>query len=126
MERHWKWWAVVGLMGLVAYAGYALFSSGNLVQPYVSFAEAKRMTATVRVAVFLDHKTRTYDHKTGAMEFMARDTKGTVCKVRLNPHFVPPAGFEQTPMAVVIGRYRNSVFEADRMFLKCPSKYEGQ
>jgi len=35
------------------------------------------------------------------------------------------AGFEQTPAAVVIGRYQNGVFEADRMFLKCPSKYEG-
>ncbi|MGQ9463840.1 MAG: cytochrome c maturation protein CcmE domain-containing protein [Candidatus Fervidibacter sp.] len=124
-ERRWKIWAAVGLIGLLAYAGYALFSSGNIVQPYVSFDEAKKMTGSVRVAVFIDHKTRTYDPESGSLEFEARDTKGKVCKVRLNPNFVPPAGFEQTPMAVIIGRYRDGVFEADRMFLKCPSKYEG-
>lgn len=124
-EGRWKLWAVAGLVALLAYAGYALLSSGNIIQPYVTFGEAKKATGTVRVAVFIDHKTRTYDQETGALEFMARDTKGEVCKVRLNPNFVPPAGFEQTPMAVVIGRYRNGIFEADRMFLKCPSKYEG-
>jgi cytochrome c-type biogenesis protein CcmE len=124
-ERKWKLFAVVGFAGLLVYAGYALLSQGNIVQPYVSFEEAKKMTGTVRVAVFIDQKTRTYDHETGALEFMAKDHEGTVCKVRLNPNFVPPAGFEQTPAAVVIGRYRNGIFEADRMFLKCPSKYEG-
>ncbi len=124
-KAHWKMLAAVGLVALLIYAGYALFSSGNIVQPYVTFDEAKEMTGTVRVAVFVDHKTRTYDQETGALEFMAKDTKGNTCKVRLNPNFVPPAGFEQTPMAVVIGRYRDGVFEADRMFLKCPSKYEG-
>lgn len=124
-KARWKIFAVAGLVALLVYAGYALFSSGNIVQPYVTFDKAKEMTGTVRVAVFVDHKTRTYDHETGALEFMAKDTKGNTCKVRLNPNFVPPAGFEQTPMAVVIGRYKDGVFEADRMFLKCPSKYEG-
>ncbi len=123
-KQSWKWWAIGGLVLLLLYGGYALFS-GDIVQPYVGFDEAQKMSGTVRVAVFVDHSTRTYDKETGAMEFMARDTKGKVCKVRLNPSFIPPAGFEQTPMAVVIGRYRNGVFEADRMFLKCPSKYEG-
>ncbi len=124
-HARWKIWAAVGLVALLVYAGYALFSSGNIVQPYVTFDKAKELTGTVRVAVFVDQKTRTYDHETGALEFVAKDTKGNVCKVRLNPNFVPPAGFEQTPMAVVIGRYKDGVFEADRMFLKCPSKYEG-
>lgn len=123
-EWRWKLLATVGLVGLLIYAGYTLFSSGDFIQPYVTFDEAKEMKGTVRVAVFIDHKTRTYNVETGAMEFMAKDHKGNVCKVRLNPNFVPPAGFEQTPAAVVIGRYRNGVFEADRMFLKCPSKYE--
>ncbi len=124
-EQRWKLLAAVGLVGLIIYAGYALFSSGNIIQPYVTFEEAEKVSGTVRVAVHIDHKTRNYDHETGVMEFVARDTKGNTCKVRLNPNFIPPAGFEQTPMAVVIGRYKDGVFEADRMFLKCPSKYEG-
>lgn len=124
-DARWKILAAAGLVALLIYAGYALFSSGNIIQPYVTFDKAKELTGVVRVAVFVDQKTRTYDHETGALEFMAKDTKGNICKVRLNPNFVPPAGFEQTPMAVVIGRYKNGLFEADRMFLKCPSKYEG-
>ncbi|MEZ8221421.1 cytochrome c-type biogenesis protein CcmE [Candidatus Fervidibacteria bacterium JGI MDM2 JNZ-1-D12] len=126
LQVRWKIFAAVALVALLFYAGYALFSSGNIVQPYVTFDKAREIAGIVRVAVFIDHKTRTYDHETGALEFMAKDTKGNTCKVRLNPNFVPPAGFEQTPMAVVIGRYKDGIFEADRMFLKCPSKYEGR
>ncbi len=124
-QNRWKWLGAAGLVFFVLYAGYALLSSGDIIQPYVGFEEAKQMAGTVRVAVFVDHKTRTYDMQTGALEFTAKDTKGATCRVRLNPNFIPPAGFEQTPMAVVIGRYKDGIFEADRMFLKCPSKYEG-
>ena len=125
LQPRWKVWAAFGLVALLIYTGYALFSSGNIVQPYVTFDEAKEAKGTVRIAVFVDHKTRTYDRETGALEFMAKDTKGNICKVQLNPNFIPPAGFEQTPMSIVIGRSKDSVFEADSMYLKCPSKYEG-
>lgn len=121
-QGRWKLYALIALVGLV---GYGALSLRGAMQPYVSFAEAKKAKGTVRVAVFIDHRTRRYDPATGALEFVGKDTEGNTCTVRLNPNFVPPAGFEQTPMAVVIGRYRNSVFEADRMFIKCPSKYEG-
>ena len=75
-QVRWKVLAAIGLVALLVYAGYALFSSGSIVQPYVTFDKAREMKGTVRVAVFVDHKTRTYDHETGALEFMAKDTKG--------------------------------------------------
>jgi cytochrome c-type biogenesis protein CcmE len=121
-QGQWQLWAALAAIGLLAYGAFSLRGA---MQPYVTFDQAKRLTGTVRVAVFVNHQTRRYDHETGAMEFEAKDTKGNRCLVRLNPNFVPPGGFEQTPMAVVIGRYRDGVFEADRLFIKCPSKYEG-
>ncbi|GBC98227.1 hypothetical protein HRbin17_00726 [bacterium HR17] len=121
-QGRWKWVVAVVAFALLA---YGVFSLRGAMQPYVTFAQAKQAKGTVRVAVFIDHKSRTYDAVTGAMEFMAMDTAGNKCLVRLNPRFVPPGGFEQTPMAVVIGRYQDRVFEADRLFIKCPSKYEG-
>ncbi len=121
-QGRWKLYALVALVGL---AGYGAFSLRGAMQPYVSFAEAREAKGKVRVAVFVDHKTRRYDPETGALEFIGKDIKGNSCTVRLKPNFVPPAGFEQTPMAVVIGCYRDGVFEAERMFVKCPSKYEG-
>lgn len=119
-RKAWKGLAALGLIGMVIYAGVSLRGA---IQTYVTFAEAKEMKGTVRVAIFVDHKTRRFDPVTGALEFRATDTKGESCLVRFLG--VPPAGFEQTPMAVIAGRYRDGIFEADQIFLKCPSKYEG-
>lgn len=119
-QTHWKVWAAIALAGLLI---YGLFSLISALQPYVTFAEAKKIQGEVRVAVFVDHKTSRYDETKGALEFIAKDKKGETCSVRFAG--VPPAGFEQTPMAIVIGRYQKGVFEAESISLKCPSKYEG-
>ncbi|MCS7223224.1 MAG: cytochrome c maturation protein CcmE [Armatimonadetes bacterium] len=113
--------SVAGLaMGMILYGIYSLVGT---VQPYVTFPEATVRRGTVRVAAFIDHKSRRYDPQTGLLKFVAKDTKGNACTVTLSQ--VPPGGFEQSPMAVLIGRMNDGHFHADRVFIKCPSKYQG-
>lgn len=107
-------------LGLILYGVYSLVGT---VQPYVTFKEAKERKGIVRVAVFIDHQTRRYDPQTGLLQFVARDTKGNRCTVSLSQ--VPPGGFEQSPMAVLIGQMQDGHFHAERAFIKCPSKYQG-
>ncbi|MDH4223841.1 MAG: cytochrome c maturation protein CcmE [candidate division Zixibacteria bacterium] len=38
---------------------------------------------------------------------------------------VKPANFEQATSIVVIGMYRDGIFIADQVLVKCPSKYQG-
>ncbi len=118
------------LVGKMATAGlalililYGLYTLIGTVQPYVTFKEALQRKGTVRVAVFIDHSTRRYDPATGLLQFAARDTKGNRCSVSLSE--VPPGGFEQSPMAVLVGEMKDGTFHARRAFIKCPSKYEG-
>ncbi|HID07112.1 MAG TPA: hypothetical protein EYP10_08175, partial [Armatimonadetes bacterium] len=66
--------------------------------------------------------TRRYNRKLHCWEFVLEDTAGVRARVRYRG--TPPAGFENTPMAVVVGKFQNDIFEAERLLLKCPSKYE--
>jgi cytochrome c-type biogenesis protein CcmE len=39
---------------------------------------------------------------------------------------VKPANFEDAVSIVAIGRYENGVFAAEKLLVKCPSKYQGE
>ena len=39
---------------------------------------------------------------------------------------VKPANFEDAVSIVAIGRYENEKFKAEKLLVKCPSKYQGE
>jgi cytochrome c-type biogenesis protein CcmE len=52
------------------------------------------------------------------------DDKGKEQLVQYNQPM--PADFTRSEKVVVIGRYQNDSFIADKILLKCPSKYQEQ
>lgn len=72
----------------------------------------------------IDHSKTLYDYKTDTMCFMLRDDKNNSVKVIYSG--VKPGNFDGAKSAVVQGQYKNGVFHADQVLLKCPSKYENQ
>jgi len=55
--------------------------------------------------------------------FLLVDTEGTEQKVFYNQPV--PADFQRSEQVVVIGSYRdNEIFVADKILMKCPSKYQ--
>jgi cytochrome c-type biogenesis protein CcmE len=59
-----------------------------------------------------------------SFSFVMIDDKGKEQLVQYNQPM--PADFTRSEKVVVIGRYQNDSFIADKILLKCPSKYQEQ
>ena len=111
---------------LLGFAGFSLASFRQTLTPYVSYADARSMTRTVQVAGALEKGSSSYDAEASALLFTLRDPKtAETMKVRYDG--VKPANFEDAISIVAIGRYdtRAGELHADKLLVKCPSKYQG-
>lgn len=63
-----------------------------------------------------------YDNGQDIFTFYLKDTLGTVEKIVY--HDPKPMNFETAEKVVIIGKYSDSGFDADKIIMKCPSKYE--
>jgi len=116
---------LAGTVLLLAFAGFAFTSFRKQLTPYVGFAEAlKGSNRTLQVAGGLVKGSS--DYADGALSFTIREPK-TSATMRVRYRGVKPANFEEAISIVAIGRYSASdgVMEADKLLVKCPSKYQG-
>ncbi|KAB2962938.1 MAG: cytochrome c maturation protein CcmE [Thermoanaerobaculia bacterium] len=119
-------WTVVGIVLLVAFAGFAFASFRTSLTPYVSYAEAQRAPRTVQVAGALEQGSTSYDEVATTLHFVLRDPEtGVTMPVEYDG--VKPANFEDAISIVAIGRWDagQSRFAAGKLLVKCPSKYQG-
>ncbi len=74
------------------------------------------------VAEWVNREKSSYDPAEDAFWFWAQDSTGWVARVRYpDPK---PINFESAQKIVLIGQYRDSVFYAEKILMKCPSKYK--
>jgi cytochrome c-type biogenesis protein CcmE len=92
---------------------------------YVSFAEAKASPRTVQVMGALEKGTSRYDTGTKTLHFTLLDPT-TNEPIAVSYTDVKPANFEDAVSIVAIGRYDKGVFAAEKLLVKCPSKYQGE
>jgi cytochrome c-type biogenesis protein CcmE len=117
---------IVGGILLLGFAGFSLASFRETLTPYVSYADARAMTRTVQVAGALDKGSSSYEDASSSLLFTLRDPKsGETMRVRYRG--LKPANFEEAISIVAIGRYDAGAgeMEADKLLVKCPSKYQG-
>lgn len=96
---------------------------------YVSFAEARIATRTVQVVGKIDLDDVLYDAEKKRLVFSIYDPENknpvTAERMKVIYYGVVPGNFEQATLVVVRGKPDNEAFKADRLLVKCPSKYEG-
>jgi cytochrome c-type biogenesis protein CcmE len=112
---------IVCLMLILAFLGYSLWTYKSSLTPYVTFAQAKSTAGTVQVKGVLADQ-RVAEEK-GTLGFTLRDEAGEVVPVVYKGS--KPEGFEQATSVVAIGKYRSGQFVAEKLLVKCPSKYQG-
>jgi cytochrome c-type biogenesis protein CcmE len=102
----------------------AIFSfSDDILSPYVPFREAKSNPGSyVQIIGSLDRSAPVI-HSEGSYTFTVIDRDGT--KMRVVHTGTKPQNFEHAEQAVILGKYRTEgdLFEADKVLVKCPSKY---
>jgi len=117
---------LVGAVALVLFAGFALASFRSNLNQYVSFEKARSASRTVQVAGGLEAGSSGYDDAVQALRFTLKEpVSGDTLRVRY--HGLKPANFEEAVSIVAIGRYEAGAgeFAADKLLVKCPSKYQG-
>lgn len=110
------------IWGIVAYLGTTI--------EYVTFDEARAATRTVQVSGGIIHELVDYDTRTGRLEFTIYDLKSgerrAPDRMRVIYEGEVPANFDQATSVLVIGRPGDDGFRADKLRVKCPSKYQRQ
>ena len=115
-----------GVVLLVAFAGFSAQSFNEALTPYVSYEQARDGNRTVQVAGALQAGSSGYDEVEQALHFtLVEEASGATLPVRYEG--LKPANFEEAVSIVAIGRYDagGDVFHADKLLVKCPSKYQG-
>ena len=111
---------IVGLVLLIV----AIFSlSDDILSPYVPFKEAKSSPEKyVQIIGRLD-KSVPVVHREGEYTFTVIDKDGI--KMSIKHRGTKPQNFEHTDQVVMLGKYKSGddLFEADKVLVKCPSKY---
>jgi cytochrome c-type biogenesis protein CcmE len=125
MKKNGRLYLIGGVL-LVAFAGFSLSSFRDTLTPYVSYAQARDSDRVVQVAGALLKGASHYEQADSALLFTLRDPK-TNDQVRVRYHGVRPGNFDDAISIVAIGRYDSHAkeFAANKLLVKCPSKYQG-
>jgi cytochrome c-type biogenesis protein CcmE len=117
---------LIGGLLLLAFAGFSLASFRDTLTPYVNYSEARAASRIVQVAGALQKGSSAFEAADSSLLFTLRDPK-TRDTVRVRYHGLRPANFEDAISIVAIGRYdaRAREFQASKLLVKCPSKYQG-
>jgi len=116
---------VIGIIVIVFFSFFAFSAFKSSVTPYVTFEEAFDSSRKVQVLGYLVDDRASYDLEKGYLEFILADDEGTQVPVIYKG--IKPTNFEHADSIVVIGKYDRAfgAFYAEKMLVKCPSKYEG-
>lgn len=114
---------VVAAALAVAFVLLGVTSFTKTLTPYLSFDEARKARGVVQVMGGLDKTSDRYDTATQRLSFDLVDDRGARMPVSYGG--IKPANFKDAISIVAIGRYRDGRIEAEKLLVKCPSKYQG-
>ncbi len=117
---------ILGGVLLLAFAGFSLSAFNETLTPYVSYGQAREGDRLVQVAGGLEKGSSSYKSENESLYFTLTDPK-TKETLRVRYQGLKPANFEEAISIVAIGRYDEGTqeFEANKLLVKCPSKYQG-
>lgn len=113
---------LIGGVVIVVFILFGMRTFMRHVTPYVSIAEVRRLHKTVQVSGLLGADKGVYDSQTHSLRFTLSDRHGDSLLVVYRG--IKPANFDNASSVVAIGKYESGVFKAERLLLKCPSKYK--
>jgi cytochrome c-type biogenesis protein CcmE len=124
MTKNIKMTIAIVVVVIAAIVGLSsLFTGGGMIS-YVSFSEARAAGGNVQVMGEISDSGALYDSETGTFIFHISNDTGDRMKVIYGG--TKPGNFDQATSVVCIGEYRNDAFHAEKILVKCPSKYQDQ
>jgi cytochrome c-type biogenesis protein CcmE len=117
---------LLGTVLLLAFAGFSLSSFKETLTPYVNYKQARETSRVVQVAGALEKGSSKYVDTEDFLYFTLQDPESKET-LRVRYKGLKPANFEDAISIVAIGQFDESAkeFEANKLLVKCPSKYQG-
>ncbi len=117
---------LAGVVLLLAFAGFSFSEFKSSLTPYVPYEMAIKAQRTVQVAGGLEPETFFYEQESGYLRFTLVEPE-TSETLRVRYEGIKPANFEDAVSIVAIGRFDREAdeFAAEKLLVKCPSKYQG-
>jgi cytochrome c-type biogenesis protein CcmE len=108
----------------LAFLGFGLTAFQKTLTPYLTFDEARKSRGVVQVMGGLDKESDRYDTTKEELHF---DLVDPVSGGRMPVTYrgTRPANFKDAISIVAIGRFQDGRIEAEKLLVKCPSKYQG-
>ena len=121
-----KGYYFLGVVLLLAFAGFSASAFKETLTPYVPYETARKGDRVVQVAGALDKGSSSYVAAEESLYFTLKDPESKET-LRIRYKGLKPANFEDAISIVAIGRFDQTAqnFEADKLLVKCPSKYQG-
>lgn len=115
---------LVFIIGLVLLVTAIISLSDNIFSPYVTFQYAEKHPGKYIQMIGKRVKDAEIKHDETGFSFELCDESGN--KIIVFHNGIKPQNFEHTEQVVVLGKYSTDkkVFEADKVLVKCPSKYQ--
>ena len=108
----------------LAFVGFGLTAFQKTLTPYLTFDEATKSKGVVQVMGALDKTSDRYDTSKQELSFDILDPQGHRMPVMYRG--IRPGNFKDAISIVAIGRYQGGRIEAEKLLVKCPSKYQGE
>ena len=114
--------AWVGLAVIVAALAFGSRAFVANLTPYITFAQAREAKGQVQIVGKLVKGSTAYKNKT--LLFQIVNDKNDKMPVAYDD--VRPPNFEMATQITAIGAYDGETFRAEKLLVKCPSKYQGE
>ncbi len=117
--------SIILLLLIAGVIGVIISQSMDSLSQYTDFAEAKASGKEVHVVgKWVKRDQYSYDPNQDLFQFYMEDSTGITQLVHYRDP--KPVNFESAEKVVVIGQYEQEkdVFKANKILMKCPSKYE--
>ena len=115
------YWVAGGFALVFVALGVTAFQ--KTLTPYVSFEEARKSRGVVQVMGSLDKTSDQYDTAKEELRFDLLDASGQ--RMPVSYRGIKPGNFKDAISIVAIGSYRDGRIQAEKLLVKCPSKYQG-
>ncbi len=116
-------WTVLGVAGIVGFIAFGAGAFRSNLTPYVSFQQARATRDAVQVAGKLVQGSDSFDEPSARLLFTIKDDHGDAMRVAYKG--LKPGNFNEAKQVVAIGRFQGGVLQAEKLLVKCPSKYQG-
>jgi len=116
-------WTVFGVVAIIGFVAFGAGAFKSNLTPYVTFQQARSTGDSVQVAGKLVQGSDRFDETSSTLRFSIEEEGGDTLEISYSG--LKPGNFNEATQVVAIGRVQGNVMHAEKLLVKCPSKYQG-